>query len=413
MDQTTVPTSEQLAIAALNALADGLWVAAADGTLVLRNHAAMGLEQSTWHCVGSTRSPPEMLRDSGLAKAVHARGRWSAECDLIDANAGDRKILVEITPLLGSARESFGLVLRTRDVSDEHHREDVLQARNLELERAYAQLAQLQGQLLHAEKMASLGKLAAGVAHEINNPAAFVRSNLHTLQQYFRDLFRAVDAREGPPEREPLVVGVNEAGKQPTDLAFLREDTPALIAESQAGIDRICRIVSDLGEFAQAGRSHEDWRLADIHEGLRVTLKLAEAELHRDRIDVQMGIGQLPQIECLPAQLNQVFLDILVNAAQSIDGRGLIEIHTEAVDGQVCVSVIDDGCGIPAAVLPRVFDPFFTTRDIGATGLGLTVAYGIVQRHHGRIEVQSKSGQGTCVKVWLPIAQPFEEKGES
>lgn len=282
----------------------------------------------------------------------------------------------------------------------------------LELEQEQAEqrelirrLEETHRQLVHSEKMASIGQLAAGVAHEINNPIGFVRSNLTTLQTYVADLLELVDLyRE--QERflgagsEAVAAAVREHAAR-IDLEYLRRDIVSLIAECSEGSDRVKRIVSDLRDFSRPG--DEDWQWADIHAGLDSALNMVWNEI-KFKADVVKEYGDIPRLECLASQLNQVFVNLLVNAAQAIEGHGRINIRTGRVDNRVFIAISDTGQGMAPAVVNRVFDPFFTTKPIGkGTGLGLSVSYGIVQKHRGSIDVASAAGQGSTFTVWLPV----------
>jgi len=298
---------------------------------------------------------------------------------------------------------------RTRELSEQievrQMVELALQQRNAELEAMNNQLAGAQNQLLQSEKMASVGQLAAGVAHEINNPIGYVHSNLDSLTGYLRDIFSVLDAYEklerslDPPP--PGVADVN-AIKQQVDLAYLRDDVTSLLAESVEGVTRVEKIVHDLKDFSHVDQA--EWQYADLHAGLETTLNVAWHEL-KYKAEIVKEYGDLPLIECLPSQINQVFLNILVNAAQAMEGRGRITIRTARESDHALVAIADNGKGIDPKHVTRIFEPFFTTKPVGVgTGLGLSVSYGIVQKHGGTIEVQSELGKGTTFTLRLPIA---------
>jgi len=259
-------------------------------------------------------------------------------------------------------------------------------------------------QLLRAEKLASIGQLAAGIAHEVNNPIGFVHSNLGTLKQYIAqlldllDLYAPLELSASPDLRQRI-----EAATQEADLPFLREDALVLIAESIEGTARVRRIVQDLRDFARPGDSA--WQTVDLHVGLESALNVVWSEI-KDKAVVVRDYGSLPAVECLPSQLNQAYLNILVNAAQAITGRGTITLRTAWEGDWVSLAISDTGCGMTPEVRGRVFDPFFTTRPVGkGTGLGMSVAYGIVEKHGGRIEVESEAGKGSTFTVHLPVSQ--------
>jgi len=281
-------------------------------------------------------------------------------------------------------------------------REENLRQNLAELEAAHARLKEMSSQLLQSEKMASIGQLAAGVAHEINNPIGFVNSNLGTLKKYIDSLLQLLGAY-GPLEAAATAEvrqQVDEA-KRKVDLDFMREDVVGLIAESIEGAGRVQRIVQVLRNFSQPGESA--WQEADVHAGLESTLSVAWNDI-KDKAEVVRDYGDLPPVECLPSQLNQVFLNLLLNAAQAIAERGQITLRTRHEDDWVSIAVGDTGGGIAPENRKRVFDPFFTTKPVGkSTGLGLSLAYGIVRKHGGCIDLDSELGKGSIFTVRLPV----------
>lgn len=291
--------------------------------------------------------------------------------------------------------------------------EDITERKRLEKERA-EQLAALQAlnkrlqeaqtQLLQAEKMSAVGQLAAGIAHEINNPVGFVKSNLGTLQSYVSGFLRLVGEYQAamgaiPPD-DPSMQRIRDVEME-TDYAFIRDDAPALLQESLDGIERVKRIVADLRDFSRVGEA--EWQMADVQRCIDSTLNIVANEL-KYKADVVKDYGQLPQIRCMPFQLNQVFMNLLINAVQAIPERGTISIRTGQAGDSVWVEIEDTGTGIAPDIQARIFEPFFTTKPVGkGTGLGLAVSYGIVQNHHGDIAVRSTVGKGTVFRVTLPI----------
>jgi len=262
-----------------------------------------------------------------------------------------------------------------------------------------------QNQLLQSERMASIGQLAAGVAHEINNPVGFVNSNLGSLQNYVHDLFKLIAAYEQaePALPEGLNQQINQV-KAEIDLIFLRVDAPDLLKESIDGLQRVTRIVQDLKNFSHVDESERQW--ADIEMGLESTLRVVWNEL-KYKAEVVKEFAGLPQIECFPFQLNQVFMNLLINASHAIEAHGTITIRTGLSESHAWVEIQDTGKGIKPEHLERIFEPFFTTKPVGkGTGLGLSLAYGIIQKHHGKITVQSELGQGSTFRVTLPLKQP-------
>jgi PAS domain S-box-containing protein len=264
-------------------------------------------------------------------------------------------------------------------------------------------LEEAQNQLLQSEKMASIGQLAAGVAHELNNPIGFVNSNLGTLDGYLRDLFAIADAyADAAASALPECPQLDRAHalKQEKDYDFLRADTFQLLAESKEGLSRVAKIVKDLKDFSRAGEATYQW--ADLHQGLDSTLNIVWNEL-KYKCTVTKDYGDLPRIWCVPSQLNQVFMNLLVNAAHAIPEKGEIAIRTGSQGDEIFVAIADTGTGIAPEHLNRIFEPFFTTKPVGkGTGLGLSLAYSIVQKHQGRFEVHSELGKGSVFTVWLP-----------
>jgi len=272
---------------------------------------------------------------------------------------------------------------------------------NHELQQLNQKLANTQTQLVQSEKMASVGQLAAGVAHEINNPIGFVNSNLGTLEKYIVDLNRVLEAYT---KVEPLlgekIKEVNEI-KQAVDLPYLITDIPNLLKESQEGLVRVKQIIQDLLNFSHVDESK--WLASNIESLIDSTLNVAWNEI-KYKADIKKEYAGLPEIECLPSQINQLILNLLVNAAQAIETKGVISLRTGIAGNEVWFEVADNGKGISPNHLKLIFDPFFTTKPIGkGTGLGLSVSYGIVQKHGGHIEVKSELSKGTAMRVWIPI----------
>jgi two-component system NtrC family sensor kinase len=301
------------------------------------------------------------------------------------------------------------------DIRQRQTVEDELRRRNLELTALNEQLGMAQQQLVQSEKMASIGQLAAGVAHEINNPIGYIFSNFGTLQNYLDNLFAMLDAYQqaegsiASPEVAERLRGM----RQQVELAFLREDIPSLMEESREGIVRVRHIVQDLKDFSRVD-SRQDWVWANLHQGIDSTLNIVSNEV-KYRAEVLREYGDIPDIECLPLQLNQVVMNLIVNAAHAIDERqrGCITLRTGRAGDQVWLSVSDNGCGIAPENLGRIFDPFYTTKAVGkGTGLGLSLAYGIVQKHKGCIEVESEPGQGTTFRITLPIRHDYANDKE-
>lgn len=257
-------------------------------------------------------------------------------------------------------------------------------------------------ELLQSGKMAAIGQLAAGVAHEINNPVGFVNSNLSALRRYAEQLIAIVDACAVSPAAHAELEKHLAASK--TDLAFLREDLPALIDESQQGLDRVKRIVQSLRDFAHA--EPVEMQDADLLAGLESTIDVVWSKL-KNKAEVVRELAPLPPVRCVPGQINQVFMNLLLNAAQAIESRGVITLKSGSNDKGAWIAIADSGCGMTEDVRKHLFEPFFTTRPVGhGTGLGLSVSWDIVvNKHGGRIVVESEPGKGSRFTVWLPLQQ--------
>ena len=269
------------------------------------------------------------------------------------------------------------------------------------------QLKETQGHLIQSEKMASIGQLAAGVAHEINNPLGYIYSNLNTLKGYLTDIKQVASmakkmANELPSDNS-LSSEFNTLAKE-LDLDFLQEDLQDLVKESIEGATRAKKIVQDLRDFSRIDKQERE--IFDVEEGISATLNIVHNEL-KYKADIVKEYGGIKPFKCVGAQLNQVFMNLLVNAAHAIDDFGKITVRT-GYEGEdyAWIEVEDTGKGIPDDVKNKIFDPFFTTKPVGkGTGLGLSLSYKIIQDHHGRLEVDSVVGKGTKFRVFLPINQ--------
>jgi two-component system NtrC family sensor kinase len=263
--------------------------------------------------------------------------------------------------------------------------------------------------LLQQEKVASISQLAAGVAHEINNPLAYVISNLSALGKYIAEIRSFLLAQDetilnhfskSSNTGADLFTQVKKL-REAADIDFILEDIGNIVAESLDGSDRMKQIVQNLKSFT--GLDGAGSMMVDLNQGLESTLKVFWNEL-KQKARVETSYGNLPKIRCNPSQLNLVFMNLLVNALQAIEHKGRIDIQTRREGELVFIAIADSGCGIPADHLNRIFEPFFTTKEVGkGTGLGLTIVYDIVKRHDGDIVVQSAPGEGTRFTIRLPL----------
>lgn len=323
----------------------------------------------------------------------------------------DGRIIERYSPPRQPGDDRVGRVLSFRDITERKLTEEALQREKEEQKALIRKLEEAQNYLRQSDKMASIGQLAAGVAHEINNPIGFVYSNLGSLEQYVQDLFSMVEAYE---QAEPAIAdaGVRErlqAARKKLDIDFLKDDLRALMRESKDGITRVKNIVQNLKDFSHAD-SADEWHYADLHAGLNSTLNIVNNEI-KYKAKVIREYGKIPDVECLISQLNQVFMNLLVNASHAIEEHGSITIRTGHAGDEVWVEIADTGKGIPPENMTKIFDPFFTTKPVGkGTGLGLSLTYGIMQKHHGRIEVKSEVGKGTTFRLWLPVHHEAEKE---
>jgi signal transduction histidine kinase/DNA-binding response OmpR family regulator len=347
----------------------------------------------------------------------------------IGSDAKERVKERSVIPIKDDNDEVFQITFMSRDITEEFRQNEEVKRlnkklkvlsseliqKNGKLENALENLERTQTQMLQSEKMASIGQLAAGVAHEINNPTGFVSSNLKTLGDYLDDIMRLIsDYQEMKtvltglpagqlPEAHIALIKKVSATEEDIDIDFIREDSTGLIEESREGTERIKKIVDDLKHFAHPGE--EKMKATDINAGLESTLNVVNNEL-KYKATIVKEFGDLPMILAYPQQLNQVFMNILVNSAQAIEKSGEIKIVTATAEEKIVVRISDTGCGIAEENLNKIFDPFFTTKDVGkGTGLGMNIAYNIINKHHGSIRAESTVGEGTTFIIELPCKE--------
>ena len=322
-----------------------------------------------------------------------------------------RWFLIDTYPFSGGDAVCRRTVLRGHDFTEMKRIHRKLEAINHELaqktgelEGAYDELKQTQCRILEQEKMASIGQLAAGVAHEINNPVGFVLSNLGTLRKYLQRLDDYLTCQqEALATADPAEMEADLADKRKRlKVDHIRKDAPALIAESIEGAERVKKIVQDLKGFSRVDMAEQSW--VELSTCLDSTINIVWNEL-KYKAKLVRDYADLPPVNCYPQQLNQVFLNLLINAGQAIEAEGEITVRTWVEEETACIAVSDNGRGIPPAVRQRIFEPFFTTKRVGeGTGLGLSIAYDIIQKHGGSIAVQSEEGRGANFTVRIPLA---------
>ncbi len=332
---------------------------------------------------------------------------YSMEKRFIRSDGSLIHAVIDVSIVRQSAALPLFFTATVEDISERKLAEIALQNKLAELITLNTRLDQTNNQLLQSEKLAGLGQLAAGVAHEINNPIGYVSSNLQTLTGYVNDLL-AIDAAYTEIESHngaamPQALLRVQQLKSESDHAFIIKDIHHLLDESREGLERVRKIVNDLKDFSRVGESH--WQRVSLQRGLESTLNIVwneikyKAELDREYADV-------PDVFCIPSQINQVFMNLLTNAAQSIEEHGHIVLRSGQKDDSVWIEIQDDGAGIAPENMARIFDPFFTTKPVGqGTGLGLSVSWSIIQRHRGSLVACSDPGKGTTFRMTLPIDQ--------
>ncbi len=366
----------------------------------------------------------------------------SREMAINNCHGKERILLINWNPILDDKQEVLHVICSAHDITDLKKTQELLAAnrelalmndklldanKELEkeiaerklaeerLEKAYTELKNAQEKIIQQEKMASIGQLAAGVAHEINNPMGFIISNLSSLKGYTTkiatflkaqdetviELQGVCDEEQGVDEKKAVLFQRLQDMKRSQKIDYIMGDTEDLIKETQEGANRVKNIVQDLKGFTRM--TVDDSMAADINAGLESTINIIWNEL-KYKTTLVKDFADLPLVTCNPGQMNQVFMNILLNAVQAIDTQGEIRIKTWSEKNNILVSISDTGCGMPHEVVNRIFEPFFTTKEVGkGTGLGLSISYEIIKNHGGDIKVDSKMGEGTTFIVKIPV----------
>jgi signal transduction histidine kinase len=348
----------------------------------------------------ATRYIPVVLVTCLNEKAMRLKGMAAGADDFINKPFDDTEILLRTRNLL--RMKEYGNILR-----DHNGRlEQQVKERTAELETAYNELKSTHDQLLQQEKMATIGLLMAGIAHEINNPVGFITSNLGSLKKYGERLAEFIFEQDRAIMADGQVARIMEkmsALRGTLKIDHILEDFPQLLAESADGADRIRKIVQDLKCFSRTDGAEQ--ASADINQCLESAMGIAHNEL-KYKATIRREFGELPRTLCYPQQLGQVFINLLVNAVHAIDTLGEITVSTRQEDGWIFIAIRDTGCGIPEDIRRRIFEPFFTTKELGkGTGLGLSICQDIILKHGGEIEVVSEVGAGTTFTVKIPVLE--------
>ena len=368
------------------------------------------------------------FQQNGLAKSYHKQVHLRA----LHKNSKEFPVSLSLAGI--KIQDKWNAAGIVRDISEEKYLEENLalekkrfqelskdlEEKNMELEKAYSEIRESQAREIQQEKMASIGQLAAGVAHEINNPTGFVSSNLKTFKDYQDDILNILEkynelstelssetTRDIIPPQIIKKVDIIEKQKEKIDFEYIMEDIRDLINESEDGVERIKNMVKDLKDFAHPGASNPSY--VNINDNINSTLNIVWNEI-KYKAEVEKDYGELPDVFCYPQQINQVFMNILVNAAQAIESNGMITISTRAEENSVLVRISDNGTGIPDEIVSKIYDPFFTTKEVGkGTGLGLNMVYNIIKKHKGSIDVESRLGEGTTFNISIPVDGIEEE----
>jgi len=369
--------------------------------------------------------PDEMLGQL-ISTFMPSPGEEDGPCLALREQSGDAPVdmfhqgghsiaaLQSVTQLEASGGQDL-VVVSFLDVTAHKAAEQELKRSHDQLGQAHVQLKKHKDQIVQSEKLASIGQLAAGVAHEINNPVGYVTSNLGTIQDYcliLSDLLTRYGRLDSlplePGEPRQTLQAEIAALKEEEDLAFILADLPGVLEESREGVQRVTEIVQNLKSFARDDAMAKG--PMDINEGVESMIKMVWNEL-KYKCSLEKDLGEVPVVQGHAGQVNQVIMNMLVNASQAMpDEGGVVTVGTAVVGEDLEIRIQDNGSGMDEDTVSRIFDPFFTTKDVGkGTGLGLSISHGIISDHNGRIEVESTPGAGTTFRIYLPLAGCPEE----
>lgn len=345
--------------------------------------------------------------------------------EMIHTNVGLRLLHTKKIPILDQSGKPQYLLGISRDITERKRAEEQLVEKNRLLQEAarsereaHDKLKLAQSQLVQSEKLAGLGQLVAGVAHEINNPLAFVTNNVVVLQRDMPHLVEVLRLYQGSEQglaaTDPATLARIHELAERMDLEYVLENLADTLARSRDGLKRIQQIVKDLREFSRQEAIGDVQEGVDLNPGIQSTINIVRGRAKHQNVEIELDLSPLPGIACYPAKMNQVVMNLLANAIDACHDGGKVTVRSRAVAGGVELEVSDTGCGINATLLEKIFDPFFTTKPVGkGTGLGLSISHGIVAEHGGTIKVESAAGKGTCFTVRLPLVLPSDLKAAS
>ncbi|HPG30920.1 MAG TPA: ATP-binding protein, partial [bacterium] len=276
-----------------------------------------------------------------------------------------------------------------------------------EIQESYMMLKQTQQQLILSDKMAAIGTLSAGIAHEINNPVAYIKGNIITLEKYMNGMLKLINEFLSLSNNNSFGAELKKLAAE-SDLNFISSDIPELIKETKEGVEKVITIVKSMKSFIRKGK--DGIEKADINKILENSLVIAKSQI-KNKIRIEKKLAVLPEIPCYSNQIEQVFLNLIINSVQAIGKEGIIKIETFAENDKIIIKIQDTGSGIPAHLINKIFEPFFTTKEVGkGTGLGLSIVYDIISNHGGEITVESKPDEGTVFKISLPTHNVAKKK---
>lgn len=417
--ESQLQSNYNLLSSVINGTSDLIFVKDIQGYYVLVNQAALDFWQVSLGAVlGQDEyaifSPDEARRLRDIDREVIEKKYSETIEETLTLRGKSYTFLTTKTPYFDNRGQVAGLIGITRDITHRKDAEETLRKKTQELQQTLDTLQKTQSHLIHSEKMSSLGQLVAGVAHEINNPVNFIYGNTRPAENYITSLLGLIKLYQ---QHFPAPPGAIRAEIESMDLDFIMEDLPNILRSIRLGAERIQEIVKSLRNFSRMNESSV--KVVDIHEGIDSTLMILrprlKAQIHREAVDLMKYYGDLPLVECYAGQLNQVLMNLLTNALDSLDDRSeaqanfvpQITITTQAVGDFIEIAIMDNGTGIPEGIQPRLFDPFFTTKPVGkGTGMGLSISYQIItELHRGTLRCESQLGRGTTFTIVIPLHQ--------